>query len=46
MSRSLFKKVVRTKFCGQCACGGGTRWTERVKSTRYANKTLRKIEKI
>ena len=46
MSRSLFKKVVRTQFCGQCQCGGGYRWSERVRSNHSANKVLRKVEKI
>lgn len=46
MSRSLFKKVVRTRFNGQCQCGGGYRWTERVRTNHSANKALRKVEKV
>lgn len=44
MARSTFKKVVRTKYQGQCQCGGGCRWTERVRSTKSANKAFRKVK--
>lgn len=42
--RSLYKKVARTKFVGQCQCGGGYRWTERVRSAHSANKAFRKTK--
>ena len=45
MSRTEFKKVVRTKTTGQCKCGGGFTWTERVRSNKAANKTYRKANK-
>lgn len=41
-ARSLYKKMVRTKYVGQCACGDGARWSERVRSNKSANKALRK----
>ena len=46
MARGLYKKVARTQFCGQCGCGGGYRWSERVRSNRSANKALRRMKKI
>ena len=45
MSRSIFKKVVRTKFVGQCSYGG-SRWEEKVRSTKSANKAFRKLKKV
>lgn len=46
MSRSAFKKVVRTEFVGQCHGIGGGRWVERVRTTKSANKAFRKIKKV
>lgn len=46
MARGLYRKVVRTEFVGQCQCGGGCRWSEKVRSTKSANKALRKVKEI
>ena len=44
MARGLYRKVIKTEFVGQCTCGG--RWSEKVRSTKSANKALRKVKKI
>lgn len=44
MSRTMFKKSIRTVFSGQCK--GGLSWSERVRTTKAANKIYRKGNKI
>lgn len=43
MSRTEFKKTVKTTFSGTCGDGNG--WTEKVKTTKQANKAFRKASK-
>ena len=44
--RSLDKKEFRTKVCGQCACGCGSRWSEALQTKKSANRKARKNAKI
>jgi hypothetical protein len=44
MTRATFKKSARTTFTGGCK-GGGT-WSERVRTSRQANKAERRACKV
>ena len=45
MAKSIFKKVARTKFVGKCGFGGHT-WSEKVRTSKAANKAFRKLNKV
>lgn len=42
MTKAMFKKAYRTRFEGQCECGGGARWVEVVATRKRANRGVRR----
>lgn len=45
MNRAEYKKAYRTRYEGQCECGGGSRWVEVVRTAKRANRAARREAK-